>query len=91
MRMGIRLGRQRLALPFQHNDVDHLIAQLARAREEIGPRGAIVVAIESVYSMDGDTAPVGAMIDAAAAARAVLVVDEAHGTGVFGRGGNLPA
>ena len=37
--------------------------------------------------MDGDTAPVAAMLDAAAAARAVLVVDEAHGTGVFGPGG----
>ena len=43
MRMGIRLGRQRLALPFQHNDVDHLVAQLTRAPARCVP----IIALET--------------------------------------------
>lgn len=77
-----RLSRADVAV-FRHNDVGHLDALLAESR---GARRALVVT-ESVFSMDGDTAP---LADIAATARrhgAWLMVDEAHGVGVFGKTG----
>jgi len=69
----------------RHNDVESYAAELKRARE----RGArqVFVAVESVYSMDGDLAPLAALSDLARQFDAVLVVDEAHATGVFGARG----
>jgi 8-amino-7-oxononanoate synthase len=69
----------------RHNDLESYAAEVRRARE----RGArqIFVAVESVYSMDGDLAPLGALSDLAREFDAVLVVDEAHATGVFGARG----
>ena len=48
--------------------------------------GGILVT-ESLFSMDGDSAPLGALTDAAAATDSILVVDEAHAFGVLGPGG----
>lgn len=69
----------------RHNDLDSFEAELKRARD----RGArqIFVAVESVYSMDGDLAPLTALFDLARRFDAVLVIDEAHATGVFGARG----
>ena len=66
----------------RHNDLESYAAELKRARE----RGArqIFVAVESVYSMDGDLAPLAELSDLARRFDAILVVDEAHATGVFG-------
>lgn len=66
----------------RHNDVDAFEAAVRRARTD----GAheIWIAIESVYSMDGDIGPVAELHTLAHASGAVLIVDEAHGTGVFG-------
>lgn len=80
---GLRGGRA-TSRSFRHNDVRDLKAQLSTA-----PVGAsIFVAVESLYSMDGDLAPLTAIVNALAplGTRAHLVVDEAHATGVFGRG-----
>jgi len=69
----------------RHNDLESYEAELKRARE----RGArqIFVAVESIYSMDGDLAPLEELSALAQWFDAVLVVDEAHGTGVFGARG----
>jgi 8-amino-7-oxononanoate synthase len=69
----------------RHNDLESYAAELKRARE----RGArqILVAVESVYSMDGDLAPLEALSQLAREFDAVLIVDEAHATGVFGARG----
>jgi 8-amino-7-oxononanoate synthase len=69
----------------RHNDLESYAAELKRARE----RGArqVFVAVESVYSMDGDVAPLEALSQLAREFDAVLVVDEAHATGVFGARG----
>jgi biotin synthase len=65
-----------------HNDVAALAAALGRARAPRGARRWVVV--ESLYSMEGDFAPLAAIAEACAAAGAHLIVDEAHATGLFG-------
>lgn len=79
--MGCRLGRQKETVLFRHNDFQHLEATL----EGLRSRGAgsapanIFVAVESVYSMDGDLAPLREILGVAAAHGALVIVDEAHG------------
>jgi 8-amino-7-oxononanoate synthase len=68
--------------PYRHNDLNHLESKLKRAT------GEIYIACESVYSMDGDFAPLQALTELAERYNAKLVVDEAHSTGVFGDNGN---
>lgn len=67
---------------FRHQDLDHL-KELLRA----SPHAANVVLIESVYSMDGDLADIGAVLALCRAHRGVAVIDEAHALGVFGSQG----
>lgn len=80
--MGSRLGRQKETILFRHNDVRHLDATLAslRARkaDPVAPTN-IFVAVESVYSMDGDLAPLTEILRVAGAHGAMVIVDEAHG------------
>jgi glycine C-acetyltransferase len=84
---GCRLSRAEVAV-YRHNDVEHLAAVLARTQ---GARRAMVVT-ESVFSMDGDTAPLGEIAELAERFGAWLMVDEAHAAGVFGpRGAGLVA
>ncbi len=64
-----------------HNDVAAFEAALQNAK------GRAWIAVESVYSMDGDCAPLEDLYALAVKYDAVLVVDEAHGTGVCGTGG----
>ncbi|MEZ5832180.1 MAG: 8-amino-7-oxononanoate synthase [Dongiaceae bacterium] len=66
---------------FQHNDLDHLRTLLARDREKPGRR---LIVTESVFSMDGDRAPLADLIALAEEFGAHLYVDEAHATGVLG-------
>lgn len=65
---------------FAHNDVSSLQARLARAG------GQVFVAIESLYSMNGDFAPLQAIVEVCRKYGAALLVDEAHAFGVFGQG-----
>ena len=89
MIMGMRMGRggAQDRLSFRHNDVAHLRDQLRSARDRVGDDAAVFVAVESVYSMDGDIAPLGDILGAAEESGAVVIVDEAHATGVYGRAG----
>ncbi|GAB3245856.1 pyridoxal phosphate-dependent aminotransferase family protein [Larkinella harenae] len=66
---------------FRHNDLEDLENRLKRAT------GTVYVAIESVYSMDGDLAPLPEIVALCERYEAALIVDEAHGTGVFGTNG----
>eukprot|EP00903_Cladosiphon_okamuranus_P018044 g16605.t1 len=89
VRMGSRLGRQNETVLFRHNDVVHLEATLRnlRARAAEAAPTNIFVAVESVYSMDGDLAPLAGILDVAGSHGALVIVDEAHGTGIFGEQG----
>jgi len=66
---------------FRHNDTAHLADLLTRHTNDQGRR---LIATESVFSMDGDIAPLRALAGLAADHHAMLLVDEAHATGVFG-------
>lgn len=81
--MGSRLGRQNETVLFRHNDVVHLDVTLrnlrARKADAAPTFTNIFVAVESVYSMDGDLAPLTEILDIAGAHGALVIVDEAHG------------
>jgi 5-aminolevulinate synthase len=65
---------------FRHNDVQHLEALINEAPAH-APK---LIAFESVYSMDGDTAPIEAICDIAEAYGAMTYLDEVHGVGLYG-------
>jgi 8-amino-7-oxononanoate synthase len=77
---GIRLGLAH-RFPFLHNDLESLESKLKKTS------GQTYVAVESVYSMHGDVAPLAEMADLCTRYNAILVVDEAHSTGVYGQKG----
>ena len=79
---GCRLSRARVAV-YRHNDVEHMADLLDRYAHA---RRALVVT-ESIFSMDGDRAPLGDIAREAKRRDAWLMVDEAHAAGVFGPGG----
>ncbi|MCA8884347.1 MAG: 8-amino-7-oxononanoate synthase [Rhodobacteraceae bacterium] len=82
---GMRLGRAETC-PFPHNDVTAAEAAIRTWRAN-GGAGQVWIAVESVYSMDGDFAPVADLMALADREDAVLVVDEAHATGLWGSAG----
>lgn len=80
IRDGIRLSHA-FAFSFEHNDVDDLERLLQMAT------GNVFVITESVFSMDGDVAPLDEIAEVCKNYNAMLIVDEAHATGVIGKGG----
>lgn len=80
IRDGIRLSNAR-NFKFAHNDLIDLKSKLKNAT------GEIFIAVESVYSMDGDFAPLKEILKIAKEYNAKVIVDEAHSGGVFGTGG----
>jgi len=71
---------------FRHNDPEHL-AELMAADDPAAPK---LVAFESVYSMDGDIAPIEAICDVADRFEAMTYLDEVHAVGMYGpRGGGV--
>lgn len=72
-------------LRFRHNDIEHLQQQLIAAGQG-SDNSRVYIIVESVYSMDGDIAPLAEIFELAIEHRAVVIVDEAHAIGVFGRG-----
>ncbi|MFA7383589.1 MAG: 8-amino-7-oxononanoate synthase [Desulfurivibrionaceae bacterium] len=82
---GCRLSGARL-LRFRHNDLNHLEELL---REKRGDSTALIV-VESIYSMDGDRCPLRELVSLKERFGCLLMVDEAHATGVFGeKGGGI--
>jgi 5-aminolevulinate synthase len=82
---GIRHSRCTKRL-FRHNDPEHL-AELMAADDPNAPK---LVAFESVYSMDGDIAPIEAICDVADRFGAITYLDEVHAVGMYGpRGGGV--
>ena len=80
IRDGIRLSYAK-AYSFKHNDISNLNELIKLAK------GSVFVAVESVYSMDGDIAPLKELVSFCEENNANLIVDEAHATGVFGNAG----
>lgn len=83
---GISLSGAKL-LRFLHNDISHLERVLVKARNIAGSGGKVLLVTESVFSMDGDVAPLVEMSRLAEKFGAIFVVDEAHAIGVFGENG----
>jgi len=80
---GCLLSRAKLRV-FRHNRLDKLEKMLARAADD---GGGVLVAVDGVFSMEGDLAPLAEICDLCERHGARLMVDEAHGAGVLGSRG----
>lgn len=80
---GVAMSQARL-IRYQHNDMEHLGDLLERERP--GFDKALILT-ETVFSMDGDLAPLRSLVELKDRYSCVLMVDEAHATGVFGHQG----
>ena len=91
LHMGLRLWQSRAgqqeARPFAHNSAAALTRQLQQS--QVTGKKKVVILVESVYSMDGDCAPLQEILDLAHTWDARVVVDEAHSLGVCGPTGLL--
>lgn len=75
-----------LAIEAPHNDasaIDEIVLSWRRG----GGKGQVWIAVETLYSMDGDRAPLPALVELAMRHDAMLLLDEAHATGVYGAQG----
>lgn len=85
---GCRLSRAKV-LVYRHGDVDHARELIAQER---ATHDRCLIVTDSIFSMDGDEAPLGALRGLADESDAGLYVDDAHGFGLFGdRGAGLCA
>lgn len=82
---GVRLAKSKRVI-YRHLDLEDLRAKL-RSEREAGVAGQFLIATETVFSMDGDLAPLDRLIALAEEFDAWLYLDEAHATGVFGESG----
>jgi glycine C-acetyltransferase len=88
---GMRLSKAPRRL-YPHKDTGALREILRQAREQgrpddLGPYRLILVVTDGVFSMDGDIAPLPAIVEAAEEFGAAVLVDDAHASGVLGRNG----
>jgi glycine C-acetyltransferase len=80
---GARLSRAEIKV-FEHKDADHADALLLESKAE-GSRQLLVT--DGVFSMDGDIAPLPALVEVAERHGAIMMIDDAHASGVLGKGG----
>lgn len=80
---GARLSMAKQVAKFRHNDLEHLEQLL----QKLASPGQVFIVVESVYSMEGDKAPLRDLVSLAARFDAAVIVDEAHATGVYGPDG----
>jgi glycine C-acetyltransferase len=80
---GCRLSRAKI-LVFRHKDVAHAEEQLASVKDQPGRK---LLISDGVFSMDGDIGPLPALCDVAEKYGAIMMVDDAHSSGVLGRNG----
>src|SRR5437763_1606812 len=80
---GARLSKAKI-LVFRHKDIAHADEQLATIKDEPGRKLLIT---DGVFSMDGDIGPLPALCDLAEKYGAIMMVDDAHASGVLGRNG----
>src|ERR1700757_2736380 len=80
---GARLSRAKI-LVFRHKDVAHAEEQLASVKDQPGHK---LVITDGVFSMDGDIGPLPGLCDIAEKYGAIMMVDDAHSSGVLGRNG----
>src|SRR6266481_6227713 len=80
---GARLSKAKI-LVFRHKDVSHAEEQLASIKDEPGKK---LLISDGVFSMDGDIGPLPGLCDAAEKYGAIMMVDDAHASGVLGRNG----
>ena len=71
---------------FLHNDIANLDSRLARVQEDKNG-GRKLIAVDGVFSMDGDCAPLAELAQLAKKYKAWLMIDDAHGIGVLGKNG----
>jgi glycine C-acetyltransferase len=80
---GARLSRAKI-LVFRHKDVAHAEEQLASIKDQPGHK---LVITDGVFSMDGDIGPLPGLCEVAEKYGAIMMVDDAHASGVLGRNG----
>ena len=80
---GARLSKAKI-LVFRHKDITHAEEQLASVKDQPGRKLLIT---DGVFSMDGDIGPLPALCDLAEKCGAIMMVDDAHASGVLGRNG----
>lgn len=86
----VPVGRR---LPFEHSSVRDLEIKLRYVLDSDKGRGTVFFALEALYSMDGDLAPLTEILRVVEgllpAERRCVIVDEAHSTGIYGSGRGL--
>ncbi|MEO6168612.1 MAG: 8-amino-7-oxononanoate synthase [Chitinophagales bacterium] len=83
---GMRMGKAE-TISFLHNSIADLKLKLEALRDSKAKEVQIFIAVETVYSMDGDVASLEEMSNLCDQFNAMLIVDEAHATGIIGKQG----
>ena len=83
---GCRLSRAEVVV-YRHADVEHLLWSMRRHSGRGKTHGGRLIVTDSVFSMDGDVAPLAEIVELAHSTGARVAVDEAHAIGTYGPGG----
>ena len=86
IRDGIQMSHAK-SYKFQHNDYEDLEAKISKIQTPNSEFQTIYIVTESVFSMDGDSPNIETLVQLSEKFKALLVVDEAHALGVFGKNG----